>query len=881
MFDIIFLVNQITKGICMTPIEKIAEWSKNKPVWWRHSLRLALNNGTLEQNDFNEIFELARMEHGLLEKNAYFSECEKPIDYTGYAAELHEVSLKSLYDVKGVGILAENQTLNFSNNGLFIVYGDNGAGKSSYASILKNACLTRGDSPTIIGNVFSKQNLPPQAKLAVSCNGVDEIHSWNQQSPSVESLKSIRVFDTSSASHYVNKEDALGFKPVGLNLLTELVRAIGSVNAFINEDTMPGNGLATLTKLQSGSVTANFVNNLSANTVEADIKNHIATDVNLQRIESLRREIIQYKSQTAETIKSALEQNKRTLTPLKQLCDNSLNLLGNEAILELRKLQAEQKRTQYLSEELRKATLKNLPLDTVAGLSWQNLWAAAKSFIEQETRKQSFPMQKGEHCPLCLQEISLESESRMAVLGQYLSDKTAQSAKDAKDNVDNALKLLSSHSLELSPYIAAIEFLNSKHPPMGDDIKMMFAALKERKENISLGDVKDVYAEINTECVNLLSKIIEGIDQCILSVNSDADLLILLKREEMELARLEDMKYVSENISNIISNIRRLKVIKNLENLQSQCGTASISTLSSQISRSGVVEPLVAAFSDELRDFGFERFKVKVDTRNRSGEQQFKLSIADENDVTIATLGVASEGEQRCIAIASFLAEMKADARRSAVIFDDPVNSLSHEWSSRVARRLIIESQNRQVIVLTHNIVFYKLLLEVAEEIGEKYSSIALERTRKFAGLVRESAPWEAMTTRSRYKELKVKLQELKRLEKKDETTTTELRLASCQYYGFLREAWERLVEEKLLNKVVTRFERGISTQRLTRLTDICQDDLDKINRGMSKCSTYFRGHDSAPAVGDPYPTIAEIEQDLDAFYIFLTELEASPRKRN
>lgn len=865
----------------MTPIEKIANWSKNKPVWWRHSLRLALNNGTLEQDDFNEIFKLACMEHGLLEKNAHFSECEKPIDFTGYAAELHEVSLKSIYDVKGVGILAENQKLNFSNNGLFIVYGDNGAGKSSYASILKNACLTRGDSPAIIGNVFSKLNLPPQAKLAVSCNGVDEIHSWNQQVSSIESLKSIRIFDSSSASHYVNKEDALGFKPVGLNLLTELVRAIGSVNAFINEDTMPGNGLTTLMKLQSGSVTASFANNLSANTFEGDVDNHIATEADLQRIESLRREINQYKSQTAETIKSALEQNKRPLSPLKSFCDSSIKLLGNNAVLELTKLQAEQERTQHVSEELRKATLQNLPLDTVAGLSWQNLWKAAKNFIEQETRKQNFPMQKGEPCPLCLQEIGLESESRLAALAQYLSDETAQSAKIAKYNVDNALKLLSSHSLELTPYIAAIEFLNDKHPPLGDDVKMMFALLAERKGNMLLGNVEDTHAALNTECVNQLNKIIEGLDQSILSVNSDADFLLLIKREEMELARLEDMKYVLDNKSNIISNIRRLKIIKKFENLQSQCGTTSISTLSSQISRSGVVEPLISAFSEELRNFGFERFKVKVDTRNRSGEQQFKLSLADEDDVTIATLGVASEGEQRCIAIASFLAEMKADARKSAVIFDDPVNSLSHEWSSRVARRLALESKNRQVIVLTHNIVFYKLLLEVAEEINAECSCIALERSRKLAGLVRESAPWEAMTTRSRYKELKVKLQELKRLDKRDETTVAEFRLASCQFYGFLREAWERLVEEKLLNKVVTRFERGISTQRLARLKDINQDDLDKIDRGMSKCSTYFRGHDSAPAVGDPYPMIAEIEQDLDAINIFLTELESPSRKRN
>ncbi|RRF42931.1 hypothetical protein EAO14_28235 [Klebsiella pneumoniae] len=149
---------------------------------------------------------------------------------------------------------------------------------------------------------------------------------------------------------------------------------------------------------------------------------HIATDGDLQRIESLRRDIIQYKSQTAETIKSKLSKIRGPY-PLKQLCANSIKLLGDDAILELRKLLDEQERTQNLSEELRKATLQNLPLDTVAGLSWQSLWAAAKSFMEQETRKQSFPMQRGEYCPLCLQEISLESESRMAALRQYLVTK--------------------------------------------------------------------------------------------------------------------------------------------------------------------------------------------------------------------------------------------------------------------------------------------------------------------------------------------------------------------------------------------------------------------------------------------------------------------------
>ncbi|HAT1529123.1 TPA: hypothetical protein I8W52_004393, partial [Morganella morganii] len=99
--------------------------------------------------------------------------------------------------------------------------------------------------------------------------------------PSSETLKSIRVFDSDSATHYVNKEDALGFKPVGLNLLNELVKAVNNVNAYVSENTMPGNGLVKLTELSSSSITAKFVNNLSADTNESEISKHIITTENL------------------------------------------------------------------------------------------------------------------------------------------------------------------------------------------------------------------------------------------------------------------------------------------------------------------------------------------------------------------------------------------------------------------------------------------------------------------------------------------------------------------------------------------------------------------------------------------------------------------------
>ncbi|WNJ24511.1 AAA family ATPase [Morganella morganii] len=864
----------------MSPIGMIANWAQSKPVWWKHALKLALTNGTLDKSDLNDVLRIALTEHGLVEPNERFKESTKPLDFTGYTTEQYEVSIKSLYDVKGVGLLAENQTITFPDNGLFIIYGDNGSGKSSYASILKNVCLTRGVPPQVVGNVFAQNSPSPQAKISVSYNKQDEIYLWNKDKPSSETLKSIRVFDSDSATHYVNKEDALGFKPVGLNLLNELVKAVNNVNAYVSENTMPGNGLVKLTELSSSSITAKFVNNLSADTNESEISKHIITTENLQKIEPLRIEIFKYKSQTAESIRNNLQQKKLILEPLSIYLDNTLKLLDDKALIIYKELKLEKKRTEKLSEELRKVILDDLPLDGIAGLNWQNLWQAAKKFIEQESNKNSFPLIRGAHCPLCLQEIGEESENRMARLNEYLSNEAEKNAKLAKNNFDKSTTLIKSTSLNLSSYQAAITLLNKQYALFGDELTLLHKKLEERKE-IILNDGDAPLPIITNDSLDKLKKIILEIDSEIKKIGSDEDLLALIAKKEETLSHFEDMKYVLENIENIKSNIKRYKIIKSLEKIKSQCGTKSISTLSSKIYHDGVVEPLISAFNNELKSFGFDRFKIKVDSRNKSGVQQFKLSLADEDNNIVGALDVTSEGEQRCIAIASFLAEMIADSRKSAIIFDDPVNSLSHEWSSRVANRLVQESKNRQVIVLTHNIVFYKLLLEVAEKIEAQHSSIALERSRKFAGLVKESPPWEGMTTNSRCKALKVKLQELKKLESNDDTTIPELRRAFYQFYGYLRETWERLVEEKLLNKVVTRFERGISTQRLARLTDICQDDIDKVNDAMSKCSTYFRGHDSAPAIADPYPTITEIEQDLEAITSFLAELEAKPRKRN
>jgi hypothetical protein len=188
----------------MLPVEKIVEWVKDKPIWWQHSIRLSLQNGDLSQDDLAEVHSIALHEYKIAEDYELWKATSTPLDISGYTAELDEVKLASLSNVVNVGALAEGQKLKLSPSGLTVIYGDNGAGKSSYARILKHACLTRGGQPKILGNAFEVSLESSAAELSIIKSGRVHEKSWGLSAAPDSDLRSIRVFDTDSADHFVS-----------------------------------------------------------------------------------------------------------------------------------------------------------------------------------------------------------------------------------------------------------------------------------------------------------------------------------------------------------------------------------------------------------------------------------------------------------------------------------------------------------------------------------------------------------------------------------------------------------------------------------------------------------------------------------------------------
>ena len=89
-----------------------------------------------------------------------------------------------------------------------------------------------------------------------------------------------------------------------------------------------------------------------------------------------------------------------------------------------------------------------------------------------------------------------------------------------------------------------------------------------------------------------------------------------------------------------------------------------------------------------------------------------------------------------------------------------------------------------------------------------------------------------------------------------------QARDATRNAYSHLRMAWERCVEEVLLQGVVTRFKEGISTQPLPGVT-VEDNDVKAVDVGMTK-SSKFSGHDPAAYAQLPTPDPSELLTDIE-----------------
>lgn len=463
----------------------------------------------------------------------------------------------------------------------------------------------------------------------------------------------------------------------------------------------------------------------------------------------------------------------------------------------------------------------------------------------------------------------------------FVKEDLQQQLDSATTNFDTKKSYFENLNFDLDEYIPTLEELEEIHEGFKTEQENYIATLKVEKTKIL-----KLFKELKTiDAINALSfettpiTIIDGIKKTLTEENKSLAKVSIeeeLKPLEEEYRNLVAVKNLQKHELKLIGEIARKKKRSLLKKCSTACGTRSITLCSNGITDNYVTNNLKSNFKIELKKLGFKDINVIAGTKGVRGKQYHYLQLDTSYGMSVSLKEVLSEGEHRCISLATFFSELSISEHKSAIIFDDPVSSLDHKWRNRISKRMIEESKERQVIVFTHDITFLMMLQEVATRESCNLDIKSLTRKKTETGILAKNPPWDALPVKGRLGDLKKMHQLLKKIE--DEETEEFYNEKVMFFYGKLRETWERLIEELILNKTVQRFGRAIQTNRLKKVIDLTQDDYQTVEDNMSKCSTMFNGHDSAGALIETIPNSEEVSDDLEILDNYIKELRTRGR---
>ncbi len=625
-----------------------------------------------------------------------------------------------------------------------------------------------------------------------------------------------------------------------------------------------------LNPISKVSIFCNSLHTATAATLEAQCGR---TD-ELPQIEQLKKVIVEITGKTPAELKAGYSHKLNNRVPLLNFLNNLCTKLNDNNLNEIGALYDDKKTKLKAAEIVRKNTLNDLPIEGIGNDAWKQMWRYTQTFIAGLNNSKSFPPIENEHCPTCLQSISNLAAERMARFNDYIVNQTQRDADKATKTFDLKINEIKQLGFGLEPYKGILGEIRHTSPDAIKRLDNLMGQLIERKIKLDSETPIFTHDALDFNFVERLSKQIETIKTTSNKIVDDGSLAKMIKDNTDNLIELEDKQKLSSHKENILNEIERIKLFTHFNSALPSTNLTPITRFITTLAKTGRLGQINDAFSKELKALNFKNFKVETKTNGSLGQQKLTLQIT-QNSNKISN--IASEGEQKCIALAGFMAELTIDNRKSAIIFDDPVNSLDHKWRRKFAQRIAEESKTRQVIVLTHDLPFLMMLNEESES---PVNTQSITRRGGFSGFPQEKPPWDIIKTADRIKELKLLEVELRRYSNSNDFIEDIYKKDAKYIYGKMRETWERLVEEWLIRNVVQRFSRKVQTNNIRYLVDCTEEDVNAINAGMTKCSTYFEGHDTATGLGvTDMPEIDELKEDVDQLETYLGLLKTRRNK--
>jgi energy-coupling factor transporter ATP-binding protein EcfA2 len=869
----------------ISALHEILKWSKAIPLWQRDALRRIVTAGIIQESDLQDLNRLCRSIHGADQSTALLNPAEPlsdshlPPPPTAHSS----VSLVSIAKLQRVNRLPADQVLTFGGEpGLTVIYGDNGSGKSGYARVIKRACRTRGTSLPIKANAFELDTgVPASAQITYDTAGQTLAVSWTDGVASDPLLASVFVFDASTAENYLGEDGPAVFTPRGLDVLPKLAKACDAIHRLIQDDiNLIANEIQIVAnnwKFLPTTEVGRFISELSANTSIGEMK--VLSSLTQQQLLRLGELNDALKSDPIQKAKET-RASARRLRSFASMVEALSKALSDPAIATLHALFEAAQSTAAAARAFASGQFDSTFLLGTGGESWRILWEAARDYsIAEPYKGHAFPNTEPDaKCVLCQRPLDEDAAQRLRNFEAFCKDNSQQRAEAAAKQLSTAATTINTLK-EISPEATTIEAdlavaTSDEMAIITEFAETADLLLATIKENL----VKRAWSApqpLPVSPVSKLTALADELDQRAIMEESAQNPAVrtTLTAERDELAAREWLAGVQMQVGEQISRFKRLAA---LESCLGDTETTETTLKSKQLTKLIVTDAFCRRFEQEAKDLGVRTIRVKMEEiRGQKGESRFGVRVQGAGRHKVSD--IASEGEQRSIALAAFLAELSQASHKSTLVFDDPVSSLDHWHREKIAVRLVNEAISRQVIVFTHDTVFLHELQEQATRATIDKTFLHIEWHGGMPGQCMDGLPWD-------WKSVGERIDKLEKFRRDIEATSNanlnaddvrKIRLA----YSWLRATIERIIEKEVFADVAFRFRTYINLKNLEHVVGFSQAECDEINRLHKRCCDITEAHDPALGQHATVATPAELGTDLAATKA-LVEMIKSRRKQ-
>lgn len=672
--------------------------------WAKYLAEKILSGNAITDTEINTAYSY------LLEELTLTPTTTKPdiaINYNGGNSGNYKLDLlfSKLENVEGVNALTENQIIDFSPNAT-VVYGGNGSGKSGYVRLLKKVFYSKAPEEILKNIYLESGHKSVSAKFTFQSAGSNIALKFPDNAAN-EAFQQFSVFDGKSVLRHLDQRNEFEFRPAGLSFFSDFIDAVRNVEAKLNTgigSKYLANDFADVYEGDSEIKTA--VQNLSAQTDITNLKNQLPysdTD-KAEKLELERKyDDLLIASKGKEKEIKILENIKQLLSANKQQIENLNQYFISKYLSEI---QTAITNCLTLEATAKAEGLENFKTDKIGAIGtteWKNFIVAAEQFAKKQKTSNAVYPETGDNCLLCQQPLSSDAQNLITNYWAFIKSVAEQNAKQAIEQLglvkDGFVKL----NFDLFPTENSLTvWLTEKYPQILISLKQELSNQKSLATNI-VSDIATKTANNRTEIkisVTNHDTIITGIDASIKTLRDDEQSVELdrLLKAKTKLAHKEKLEL---HIAKYESYVTNQKWISKAQGFNWTSFRTSITFTEKGLSTRYFNKRYSDKFNIECNELK-GNFGISIDPRSSGAKSNRQLLIKGNYPSAIL-----SEGEQKVIAIADFLSEMHVSDINRGIVFDDPVNSLDNDRKKLIALRLIKEAKIKQVIIFTHDLVFF------------------------------------------------------------------------------------------------------------------------------------------------------------------------------